>query len=134
MRCAWAGAEFKGEAILAVVKSLLQSGVSYISCCHGAPSAHLTGKLKAAEGVFEELGVKLVMCANEASATAALAASVNYPLRGAAIFGGPAGTGFAAGALANLASSGVTGGALIVVAKTTAKAVPVRKSAAMPWR
>ena len=111
------GQEFKGEAILAVVKSLLQSGVSYISCCHGAPSAHLTGKLKAAEGVFEELGVKLVMCANEASATAALAASVNYPLRGAAIFGGPAGTGFAAGALANLASSGVTGGALIVVAE-----------------
>ena len=111
------GQEFKGEAILAVVKALLQSGVSYIGCCHGAPSAHLTGKLKAAEGVFEELGVKLVMCANEAAATAALAASVNYPLRGAAIFGGPAGTGFAAGALANLASSGVTGGALIVVAE-----------------
>ena len=111
------GQEFKGEAILAVVKALLQSGVSYISCCHGAPSAHLTGKLKAAECVFKELGVKLVTCANEASAAAALAASVNYPLRGAAIFGGPAGTGFAAGALANLASSGVTGGALIVVAE-----------------
>ncbi len=80
-------------------------------------AAHLTGKLQAGSDVLEELGVKLVMSANEASAVAALAASVNYPLRGAAIFGGPAGTGFAAGALANLASSGVTGGALIVVAE-----------------
>ncbi len=31
------GQEFKGEAILAVVKALLQSGVSYVSCCYGAP-------------------------------------------------------------------------------------------------
>ncbi len=109
--------EFRGEAILAAIKALLQSGVSYITACYGSPSAHLTGKLKAAEAVFGELGVNAIMCANEAAAAAALAASVNYPLRGAAIFGGPAGTAFAAGALANLASGGLTGGALIVVAE-----------------
>ncbi len=112
-----AGQEFRGEAILAAVKALFQSGVSYISACYGAPSAHLTSKLKAAEAIFEELGVNSILCTNEAAAAAALAASVNYPMRGAAIFNGPAGTAFAAGALANLASGGVTGGTLAVVAE-----------------
>ena len=44
-----------------------------------------------------------------------LAASVNYPLRGAATFKSTVGTNVASDALANLASSGVTGGALIIV-------------------
>jgi indolepyruvate ferredoxin oxidoreductase alpha subunit len=111
------GQEFRGEAILAAIKAMLQAGVSYVSACYGSPSAHLTGKLKVAEAVFEELGVNAVMCANEAAAVAALAASVNYPMRGAAIFNGPAGTACAAGALANLASGGVTGGTLVLVAE-----------------
>ena len=53
--------------------------------------------------------------ASEATAAATLAASVNYPLRGAATFKSPVGTNVASDALANLASSGVTGGALIIV-------------------
>jgi indolepyruvate ferredoxin oxidoreductase alpha subunit len=44
-----------------------------------------------------------------------LAASVNYPLRGAVTFKATVGTNVASDALANLASGGVTGGALIVV-------------------
>src|SRR5205807_264719 len=50
-----------------------------------------------------------------ATAAATLAASVNYPLRGAATFKGTVGANVASDALANLASGGVTGGALIIV-------------------
>src|SRR5207237_1482621 len=53
--------------------------------------------------------------ASEATAAATLAASVNYPLRGAVTFKSTVGTNVASDALANLASGGVTGGALIVV-------------------
>ena len=53
--------------------------------------------------------------ASEATATAMLAASVHYPIRGAATFKSTVGTNVASDALANLASGGVTGGALIIV-------------------
>src|SRR4029077_16412728 len=43
------------------------------------------------------------------------AASVNYPLRGAVTFKSTVGTNVASDALANLASGGVMGGALIIV-------------------
>src|ERR1044072_8564188 len=81
------GEEFRGEGILAVTKALLQSGVSYVSGYQGAPISHLLD----------------------------VAASINYPLRGATTFKAPVGTNVASDALANLASSGVTGGALIIV-------------------
>ena len=44
-----------------------------------------------------------------------LAASVHYPIRGAVTFKGSVGVNVASDALANLASSGVTGGAMIIV-------------------
>ena len=44
-----------------------------------------------------------------------LAASVNYPLRGAVAWKSTVGTNVASDALANVASGGVTGGALIIV-------------------
>jgi indolepyruvate ferredoxin oxidoreductase alpha subunit len=109
-----AGLEFKGEGILAVTKALLQSGVSYITGYQGAPVSHLIDVLNDAQDILEELGIRFDMSANEAAAAAGLAASVNYPLRGAATFKGPVGTNVAADALANLSSSGVTGGALII--------------------
>src|SRR5262252_6066506 len=46
---------------------------------------------------------------------ATLSASVMYPVRGAVTWKSTAGTNVAADALSNLASSGVTGGALIVI-------------------
>jgi indolepyruvate ferredoxin oxidoreductase alpha subunit len=110
-----AGEEFHGEGILAVTKALLQSGVSYISGYQGAPISHLVDVLSDANEMLEELGVRFEASANEAAAAAALAASVNYPLRGAATFKATVGTNVASDALANLASSGVKGGALIIV-------------------
>jgi len=110
-----AGQEFRGEGILAVTKGLLQSGVSYVSGYQGAPISHLVDVLADADDVLRELGIRFEASANEAAAAAALAASINYPLRGAATFKSTVGTNVASDALANLASSGVTGGALIIV-------------------
>ncbi len=110
-----AGDEFRGEGILAVTKALLQSGVSYVAGYQGAPISHLMDVLTDANDILEELGVHFEHSASEATATATLAASVNYPLRGAVTFKSTVGTNVASDALANLASGGVTGGALIIV-------------------
>src|SRR5229473_3469209 len=110
-----AGEEFRGEGILAVTKALLQSGVSYVSGYQGAPISHLVDVLADADDVLRDLGIRFEASANEAAAAAALAASINYPLRGAATFKATVGTNVASDALANLASSGVNGGALIIV-------------------
>src|SRR5438445_12879307 len=110
-----AGEEFRGEGILAVTKALLQSGVSYVSGYQGAPISHLVDVLADADDVLRDLGIRFEASANEAAAAATLAASVNYPLRGAATFKAPVGINVASDALANLSSSGVTGGALVIV-------------------
>lgn len=109
------GEEFHGEGILAVTKALLQSGVSYVAGYQGAPISHLMDVLTDANDILEELGVHFEHSASEATAAATLAASVNYPLRGAVTFKSTVGTNVASDALANLASGGVKGGALIIV-------------------
>jgi indolepyruvate ferredoxin oxidoreductase alpha subunit len=110
-----AGEEFHGEAILAVTKALLQSGVSYVAGYQGAPISHLMDVLADANDILENLGIRFENSASEATAAATLAASVNYPLRGAVTFKSPVGTNVASDALANLSSGGVTGGALIII-------------------
>ncbi|UUZ78030.1 indolepyruvate ferredoxin oxidoreductase subunit alpha [Polaromonas sp. P1(28)-13] len=109
------GEEFRGEGILAVTKALLQSGVSYVAGYQGAPISHLMDVLTDANDILQELGVRFEHSASEATATATLAASVNYPLRGAVTFKSTVGTNVASDALANLASGGVTGGAMLIV-------------------
>lgn len=110
-----AGETFHGEGILAVTKALLQSGVSYVGGYQGAPISHLMDVLSDGKDILEELGVHFESSASEASAAAMLAASVNYPLRGAVAWKSTVGTNVASDALANLASGGVKGGALVVV-------------------
>jgi len=68
-----------------------------------------------AQDLLGELGVRYEANASEAAAAAMLAASVHYPIRGAVTFKGAVGVNVASDALANLASSGVTGGALVIV-------------------
>src|SRR3954469_13699675 len=109
------GAEFHGDGILAVTKALLQSGVSYVAGYQGAPISHLMDVLADANEILEGLGVHFENSASEATAAATLAASVNYPLRGAVTFKSTVGTNVASDALANLASGGVTGGALVII-------------------
>src|SRR5712692_5445587 len=109
------GDEFRGEGILAVTKALLQSGVSYVAGYQGAPVSHLMDVLADANEILEGLGVHFENSASEATAAATLAASVNYPLRGAVTFKSTVGTNVASDALANRASGGVTGGALVII-------------------
>ncbi len=109
------GGTFTGEGILALTKALLENGVGYVGGYQGAPISHLMDVLADAEGLLAELGVRFEANANEAAAAAMLAASVHYPIRGAVTFKGPVGVNVASDALANLSSSGVTGGALVIV-------------------
>jgi indolepyruvate ferredoxin oxidoreductase, alpha subunit len=109
------GAEFRGEGILAVTKALLQSGVAYVGGYQGAPVSHLMDVLADAEDILGELGVHFEASASEATAAAMLAASINYPLRGAVTWKSTVGTNVASDALSNLASAGVKGGALIIL-------------------
>ena len=109
------GDEFRGEGILAVTKALLQCGVSYVGGYQGAPISHLIDVFCDAQPLLGELGIRFEQSASEASAAAMLAASVNYPLRGAVTWKSTVGTNVASDALANVASGGVTGGTLIIV-------------------
>jgi indolepyruvate ferredoxin oxidoreductase alpha subunit len=109
------GETFRGEGILAVTKAILQAGVGYVGGYQGAPVSHLVDVLVDAQDLLDELGVHLETCANEASAAALLAASINYPIRGCVTWKSIVGTNVASDALSNLASAGVVGGALIVV-------------------
>ncbi len=110
-----AGEVFEGEAILAVTKALLQAGVSYVGGYQGAPVSHLMDVLADAREILDDLGVHFESSASEAGAAAMLAASVNYPLRGAVTWKSTVGTNVASDALSNLASAGVLGGALMIV-------------------
>lgn len=110
-----AGDVFTGEGILAITKALLENGVGYVGGYQGAPISHLMDVLADAEELLAELGIRFEANASEAAAAAMLAASVHYPIRGAVTFKGPVGVNVASDALANLCSSGVKGGALIIV-------------------
>lgn len=109
------GEEFRGEAIVAITKALLESGVSYIGGYPGSPISTLLDVCGQAFELLGELGVRFETSGNEASAAAMLGASVQYPLRGAVTWKATVGTNVAADPLASLASSGVTGGALIIL-------------------
>lgn len=106
---------FRGEGILAITKALLENGVGYVAGYQGAPISHLMDVLADAQDILSEMGVHFEASASEATAAATLAASVHYPIRGAVTFKSTVGTNVASDALANLASGGVTGGALVIV-------------------
>ena len=112
---AGAGEVFHGEGILAVTKALLQSGVSYVGGYQGSPISHLMDVLNDAAPLLDELGVHFEASGSEATAAAMLSASINYPMRGAVTWKSTVGTNVASDALANLASSGVRGGAMVIL-------------------
>ena len=110
-----AGETFRGEGILAITKALLENGVAYVGGYQGSPISHLMDVLADANEILADMGIHFESSASEATAAASLAASVNYPLRGAVTFKSTVGTNVASDALSNLASGGVTGGALIIL-------------------
>ena len=110
-----AGEVVEVEGILAIAKALLQSGVSYVTGYQGAPVSHLMDVFADAEPFLDELGVHYEPASNEAGAASMLSASINYPVRGAAVWKSTVGTNVASDALSNLASAGVRGGVVMVV-------------------
>jgi indolepyruvate ferredoxin oxidoreductase, alpha subunit len=128
-----AGEEFRGEGILAITKALLQSGVSYVGGYQGAPISHLMDVLSDAKDVLDELGVHFENSASEAAAAATLAASVHYPIRGAVTFKSPVGINVASDAIANLASGGVTGGALIIIGEDYGEGSSIMQERSHPF-
>jgi indolepyruvate ferredoxin oxidoreductase, alpha subunit len=127
------GDEFRGEGILAITKALLQSGVAYVGGYQGAPISHLMDVLADAKDVLDELGVHFENSASEAAAAATLAASVNYPIRGAVTFKSPVGINVASDAIANLASGGVTGGALIIIGEDYGEGSSIMQERSHPF-
>lgn len=109
------GEVFHGEGILAITKALLQSGVSYVGGYQGAPVSHVMDVMADGKDLLSDLGIHVEVCANEAAACSMLAASIQYPLRGAVVWKSTVGTNVASDALSNVASAGVTGGALIIL-------------------
>src|SRR5499427_19032 len=127
------GEEFGGEGILAITKALLQSGVSYVGGYQGAPISHLMDVLADAKDVLDELGVHFENSASEAAAAATLAASVMYPIRGAVTFKAPVGVNVASDAIANLASGGVKGGALIIIGEDYGEGSSIMQERSHPY-
>lgn len=128
-----AGETFTGEGILAITKALLENRVGYVGGYQGAPISHLMDVLADAEELLGELGVRFEANASEAAAAAMLAASVHYPIRGAVTFKGPVGVNVASDALANLASSGVNGGALIIVGEDYGEGSSIMQERSHPF-
>src|SRR5579863_1327998 len=127
------GEEFRGEGILAITKALLQSGVAYVGGYQGAPISHLMDVLADAKDVLDDLGVHFENSASEAAAAATLAASVHYPIRGAVTFKAPVGINVASDAIANLASGGVTGGALIIIGEDYGEGSSIMQERSHPF-
>src|SRR5260370_30254939 len=86
-----------------------------------------------AQDILGELGVHFENSASEATAAATLAASVNYPLRGAVTFKAPVGTNVASDALANLTSGGVKGGALIIIGEDYGEGSSIMQERSHPF-
>jgi len=128
-----AGETFRGEGILAITKALLENGVGYVGGYQGAPISHLMDVLADAQDLLDELGVRFEANASEAAATAMLAASVHYPIRGAVTFKGPVGANVASDALANLSSGGVTGGALVIVGEDYGEGSSIMQERTLPF-
>ncbi len=104
-----------GDTPLVILKAFLQSGVSYLGGYPGSPTAGLIDVISDAyDSILKDKGVYFDCSGNEAAAAALLSASISYPIRGAVNWK-IVGTNVASDALSHISSSGVTGGAMVVV-------------------
>lgn len=109
------GEVLNGDGALVVLKALLQSGTAYLGGYPGAPTSSLIDAMASAyEPVLKPMGIYFEASGSEANAAALLKASIHHPVRGAVNWK-VVGTNVAADALAHISTSGVTGGALVIV-------------------
>lgn len=127
------GETLYGDTPLVILKSFLQSGVSYVGGYPGAPTASLIDVISDAYGpVLKDYGMYFDCSCNEASAASLLSASINYPIRGSVNWK-IVGTNVASDALAHICSSGVTGGAMIIVGEDYGCDGTIVAEKAMPY-
>lgn len=104
-----------GDTPLAILKAFLQSGVSYLGGYPGSPTASLIDAISDSyDDVLKDKGIYFDCSGNEASAASLLSASISYPIRGSVNWK-IVGTNVASDALSHISSSGVLGGAMIIV-------------------
>ena len=104
-----------GDTPLAILKAFLQSGVSYLGGYPGSPTAGLIDAISDSyDDVLKDKGIYFDCSGNEASAASLLSASISYPIRGSVNWK-IVGTNVASDALSHISSSGVKGGAMIIV-------------------
>ena len=109
------GQTLYGDTPLVILKSFLQSGVSYLGGYPGAPTASLIDAISDSyEPILKSKGIYFDCSGNEASAAALLSTSINYPIRGSVNWK-IVGTNVASDALSHICQSGVKGGAMIIV-------------------
>ncbi|MER3445669.1 MAG: hypothetical protein C4291_02010 [Candidatus Dadabacteria bacterium] len=107
------GREYFASGATVIVKSLLQSGISYFASYPGSPTSTVTSLVdRVKHTVLKDIAIQ--ESTNEAAAAATLRASISNPVRGAVAFK-VVGFNVASDAIAHISSSGVTGGALILV-------------------
>ncbi len=127
------GKTLYGDTPLVILKSFLQSGVSYVGGYPGAPTASLIDVISDAyDPVLKDYGMYFDCSGNEASAASLLSASINYPIRGSVNWK-IVGTNVASDALAHICSSGVTGGAMVIVGEDYGCDGTVVAEKAMPF-
>ncbi len=109
------GRTLYGDTPLAILKAFMQSGVSYLGGYPGSPTAGLIDAISDAyDNHLKDKGIYFDSSGNEASAASLLSASISYPIRGSVNWK-IVGTNVASDALSHICSSGVTGGAMIIV-------------------
>ena len=122
-----------GDTPLVILKSFMQSGVSYVGGYPGAPTASLIDVISDAyDPVLKDYGMYFDCSGNEASAASLLSASINYPIRGSVNWK-IVGTNVASDALTHICSSGVKGGALIIVGEDYGCDGTIVAEKAMPY-
>ena len=122
-----------GDTPLVMVKSFLQSGISYLGGYPGSPTASLIDAISEAyDPILKEKGIYFDCSGNEASAASLMAASINYPIRGSVNWK-IVGTNVASDALSHICSSGLVGGALIIVGEDYGCDSTVVQEKALPF-
>ncbi|RMG20831.1 MAG: indolepyruvate ferredoxin oxidoreductase subunit alpha [Methanobacteriota archaeon] len=109
------GESMTGDMGMFFLKGCLESGISYAAGYPGAPTSNVMDLLGDAQNrVLEKYGIYFEPSINEAAAATKLYLSINEPIRGFVNWK-VVGTNVASDVLAHISSSGVKGGAIVLI-------------------
>ena len=109
------GESMTGDMGMFFLKACLESGISYAAGYPGAPTSNVMDLLSdSQQRVLEKYGIYFEPSINEAAAATKLYLSINEPIRGFVNWK-VVGTNVASDVLAHISSSGVKGGAVVLI-------------------